>query len=61
MPSKKNCPEGDIGTFSFAPPPLPSLNGTREMGHKKLFTYPLPPLAIGTNYIFLEVSNEIKS
>ena len=32
---KKNCPQGDIGTFSFTPP-LPSLNGTREIGTWKI-------------------------
>ena len=38
------------------PPPSLTRMGQEEWGHNKLFTDPLPPLAIGTNYNFQEVS-----
>ena len=49
MPSKKNCPEGDIGTFSNSPPsPKPEWD-KRNWDIKHCSLTPSPPLAMGTN------------
>ena len=53
---KQNCSEGDIGPFSFYPlPPQPKCD-KRNRDTKNCLLTPSPPLAIGTNFIFVEVS-----
>ena len=41
---------------SHSPPTPLAWMGQEELRHQKLFTNPLPSLALGTNFIFLEVS-----
>ena len=56
-PKKKLLRRRHCSILIYPPPPEPECNKRNgEWGHQKLFTDPLPPLAIGTNYNFLEGS-----
>ena len=54
---KKKIAQKETLVHSHFTPSLPSLNGTRGIGtQKNCLLTPSPPLAIGTNSFFLEVS-----